>query len=403
MIIRKLNERYEFERELGQGAFGVAYLARDRHVCSRHVVIKTPVEAGRQTFDNATESTFRMMFEREVKALAGINHPYVVHIYEYGWTPESKPFIVMQYVEGMTLRAAMNGRAMEPERVARIISQLGSALSAVHKAGVVHRDLKPENVMLHISSGDELAILIDFGIATIPVSHAEQSEQETWAGTPFYMAPEQLRGHPVPASDVWALGVVAYELVTGRRPFSRDEVIMLKDEPQAVSFIESRTSCRELSKAAQSVIRKALSYDPADRYTHAHQMGQAFLQAVLEGGPSIPDPPQPVSDSPTELLRRCQELFASFEEFRNPESLRAFFYVSGLRTGQNCMSLAARLEFDQLLDCLYRSGRDYRGQALVDLLSRLASRYRDDYRGPLCEQLGSSLKLLLERPPAVTR
>lgn len=176
---------------------------------------------------------------------------------------------------------------------------------------------------------------------------------------------------------------------------------MLKDEPQAVSFIESRTSCSELSKAAQSVIRKALSYNPSDRYTHAHQMGQAFLQAVLEGGPSVPEPPPPVSDSPTELLRRCQELFASFEEFRNPESLRAFFYVSGLRTGQNCVSPTTRLEFDQLLDCLYRSGRDYSGQALVDLLSRLASRYRDDYRGPLCEQLGSSLKLLLQRPPAV--
>src|SRR5438094_7464213 len=99
----------------------------------------------------------------------------------------------MKYIEGKTLRAAMDGRAMEPERVARIVSQLASALSAVHDAGVVHRDLKPENVMLQSSSNDEFAILIDFGVAKIEVSRAGKSEQQTLAGTPVYMAPEQLR------------------------------------------------------------------------------------------------------------------------------------------------------------------------------------------------------------------
>ncbi|HET6978685.1 MAG TPA: serine/threonine-protein kinase [Pyrinomonadaceae bacterium] len=285
MIITKLNERYVFERELGRGAFGVAYLARDKHIHLRRVVIKILFEAEGQTFDDAS---FRMMFEREIKALAGINHPYVVHIYDFGWTPEGQPFIAMQYVEGKTLRAAMDGRSMEPKRVALIVSQLGSALSAVHNAGVIHRDLKPENVMLHLSSGDELAILIDFGIARVEVARAGQPERETWAGTPFYMAPEQLKGHPVTASDVWALGVVAYELVTGRRPFSAADVIMLKDGPLPASFMESRASCFELSKAAQSVILKALSYDLDLRYTHAHEMGKEFLRAITEGGPLDP-------------------------------------------------------------------------------------------------------------------
>jgi serine/threonine protein kinase len=406
MIITKLNQRYEVERELGSGTFGVAYLARDTHIHSHPVVIKILFETEGRTFDDVSdEPSFTTMFEREIKALAGINDPLVVHIYDYGWTPDGKPFIVMQYVEGQTLRAAMAGQAMEPERAARIVSQLGSALSAVHKTGVVHRDLKPENVMLHASSGNELAILIDFGIAKVEVSRTGRSEQATWAGTPFYMAPEQLQGHPVAASDVWALGVVAYELMTGRRPFSKADVFMLEDGPQAPSFFESRVSCPELSKAAQSVILKAFSYDPADRYIHAHKMGQAFRRAVREGGPRVPDPPPLGSElpMPTELLRHCHELFASFEEFRNPESLRAFFSLGALRTSQNCVALATRLEFDQLLDCLYRSGSDYRGQALVDVLSLLGSRYRGDYRGQECERLERSLKVLLEKTSRSSR
>jgi serine/threonine protein kinase/V8-like Glu-specific endopeptidase len=385
----KLNEHYEIESEIGQGAFGVAYLARDTRFNRRRVVIKILLEA---------DVSFRTMFEGETEALASIDHPHVVHVYDYGSTRESKPFIVMQYIEGTTLRVAMGGQAMEPERAARIVSQLGSALRAVHGAGVVHRDVKPENVMLQPSYDDEFAILIDFGIAKVEVSRAKGSEHETWAGTLVYMAPEQLRGHPEPASDVWALGVVAYELVTGRRPFSPVDITMLKDAQ--VTPTEPRTLCPALPTAAQAVILKALSYDPAQRYPHANEMGQAFLRAVLEGDPADPPPPlTPDPESLPELLRSCQELFKSFDEFRFPESLRAFLSMAELSIGQNCVSFSARLELDQLLDCLYRSGRDYRGQALVDVLSVLAARYRNDHRGKQCEQLRDSLKRLLERPP----
>src|ERR1041385_6506484 len=278
MIIKKPSERYEVERELARGAFGVAYLARDTLDYSRRVVIKILCEAEARAFDDISdEASFRTMFERETMALARIDHPRVVHIYEYGWTSEGEPFIVMQYVEGKT------------ERAAHIVSQLGAALTAVHDAGVVHRDLKPENVMLQTSYGDEYAILIDFGIAKLEVSRAERSEHKTWAGTPLYMAPEQLRGYPIPASDVWALGVVAYELVTGRRPFSAADILMLKDA-EAAPVTEPRALCPALPKVAQAVILKALSYDPAQRHTHAHEMGREFLRAVLEGDPAVSDP-----------------------------------------------------------------------------------------------------------------
>lgn len=302
MIITKPNERYEFERELGRGVFGVVRLARDRKIHSRRVVIKYLLRAEGLSFDDVS---FRTMFERETSALAWINDPHVVDVYDYGWTPEGQPFIVMKYIEGKTLRAAMDGRAMKPERAANIVSQLGSALSAVHDAGVVHRDLKPENIMLKSSSNDEFAILIDFGVAKTEVSQAGKSEQKTVAGTPVYMAPEQLRGHPVPASDVWALGVVAYELVTGRRPFSTTaEILTLKDAPRPQCFAELRALSPELSEAAEAVILKALSYDPADRYTHAHEMGQAFLRAVRESDPPTPGPDSPEQPSQSELLVR---------------------------------------------------------------------------------------------------
>ena len=392
MTVTKFDERYEIERELGRGAFGVAYLARDTHLHSKPVVIKILLEAEGCNFDDAS---FRMRFDRESKALARINDPHVVHVYDHGWTPEGRPFIVMQFVEGKSLRDAMRGRAMELERAARIVNQLGSALSAVHDAGVVHRDIKPENVMLQSAHDNEFAILIDFGVATVEDSRGRQHEQGTWAGTPLYMAPEQLRGQPIPASDVWALGVVAYELVTGRRPFWNADVLASSHESRAATITEPKALRPELPEAAQAVILRALSYDPDLRYTHAHEMGKAFLRAVLEG-----DPTPPVSDLTTELLERCEELFTSFNEFRNPDSLRAFFYVADLRAAQKCIEWGGRLEFDQLLKCLRQRGGDYKGQALVDLLSVLASRYRDDYRGQECQRLADSLKRLFEQAHA---
>jgi serine/threonine protein kinase/V8-like Glu-specific endopeptidase len=411
MIITKPNGWYECEKELGKGTFGVTYLARDAQVHSRYVVIKLLLDPAGRGFD---DPSFKEMFERETKALAQINDLHVVRIDDYGWMPDGRPFIVMQHVEGKTLRAVMDGQAMKPQRAARIVSQLAGALSAVHNAGVVHRDLKPENVMIQSSFEEESAILIDFGVAKVDVtkrkgSPATGSTPGSIAGTPVYMAPEQLRGHPVFASDVWALGVVAYELVTGRRPFSVTEVDTL-DAVSARSFPKPRDMCPELSEAAEVVILKALSYEPADRYQQAHEMGQAFLQAVREPvrepvrediPPPVPSPLVPfvLSDPPKtipELLQRCQVLFKPLEEFRDPESLNAFLSMRELRSGQKCVGHGTRLEFDQLLVCLYSSGR-YRGQALNDVLSELASRYKEDHRGEECEQLKNSLSRLLKQ------
>ncbi|HEY9282204.1 MAG TPA: serine/threonine-protein kinase [Pyrinomonadaceae bacterium] len=406
----KLNGRYEVERELGRGGFGVAYLARDTHLDSRPVVIKTPLAADDGTLD---DPWFRRHFDDEILALARIKHPGVVGIYDAGWTPDGQPFFVMPYVEGESLRSAMRGGSMGLKRAAHIVGQLSFALSAAHVMGITHRDLKPENVMLQtFAGGEEFAFLIDFGIAMVKDLHAERSERITKVvGTLPYMAPEQLRGGPVPASDVWALGIVAYEVVTGRLPFPADNVLALDDMQRAGVGTMPRSLRAELPEAAQEVILRALSYDPDLRYTHAHEMGENFLRAILNGGgaPTLsqdypaelrhqPAPPAP--ESPRELLRRCRKLFETFEEFRSPDKLLNFLIVHELSTCARCVKNTAELDFDQLLACLYRSGLDYRGQALLDLLAQLAARYRDDYRGQECEGLRGSLRQLLEQAPA---
>ena len=381
----KIGGRYEVERELGRGAFGVTYLARDTHMHSQLVVLKF----------------LREVNVREIQALTRVHHPHVVRVSDRGETPDGYHFFVMQYVEGLRLTDAIPDRGMELGRAARIVSQLGTALSAVHGVGVVHRDVKPENVMLQTSGGGEFAILIDFGVATIEETQARGGDPKTWAGTPLYMAPEQLRGNPVPASDVWALGVVAYEMGTGRRPFSPAEVLALQDAPRA--FTRPKSLRPDLPRGAQEVILKALSYDPVLRYARAHEMGEAFQRAIDEQPSATPSPAQPSQASLTEQLRRCQELFASLDEFGSPDSLRAFFAVSGLRDDQNCVGRGVRLEFDHLLYCLRRAGRSYQGQALIDLLDALAAHYKGTWQEQECERLRDELEPLLGRAPAAGR
>jgi serine/threonine protein kinase len=414
MIITKfkLNGRYEIEKELGRGGLGLVYLARDTHLQSRPVVIKTLLETRAGTFD---DSWPRKKFDEEIMALVRIKHPGVVGIYDMGLMPDGKPFFVMPYVAGESLRSAMHGREMELKRAAHIIRQLSSALSAAHEMGVIHRDLKPENVMLQtFASGEEFALLIDFGIATVKELQAGQHEQITKvAGTLPYMAPEQLRGGPVPASDVWALGVMAYEMVTGRLPFPADNMLALDDMQRTGVGTKPRELRSELPEAAQEVILQALNYDPHRRYPHIHEMGEKFLCAILESeSPRVSSSEESMSNYPTELnrqtapptlpplyelLQRCRNLFKELEEFTSPGSLRTFFLSVGLSAYEDCVSRATDIDLTHLLACLSNSGRNYRGQALVDLLALLALHYRNkqkDYQAQECEGLRSSLMQL---------
>lgn len=404
----KLNGRYEIEHELGKGGFGIVYLAQDSLLKSRSVVIKVPLDARAGALD---DPWFREKFDEGIMALIRIKHPGVVGIYDAGQMPDGKPFFVMPYVEGEELRGAMRGRGMELKRAARIISQVGFALSAAHDVGVIHRDIKPENVMLQtFRSGEEFAVLIDFGIATVRDLQTRQNEKSTRiAGTLHYMAPEQLLGRPDTSSDVWALGVVAYEMVTGQLPFNANNDVALAGMQRKGVSVKPKSLRPELPEAAQAVILKALSYDSAHRYRHAHEMGEEFLRAILGNGGTTVSSNESTQDYPAalceqtappdppplyELLRSCRTLFKDLGEFSDPGSLRRFFLAVGLSTYEGCVGRSAEIDFNQLLDCLSRSGRSYRGQALVELLALLSLHYRneDDYRWQECEGLRSELR-----------
>src|SRR2546421_5372751 len=192
LIGKTLDGRYFIESELGQGGVGAVYLASDRKLHDKHIVIKILLDKSLQN------SWVVQKFQQEKEALARVDHPGVVGILDTGELPDGKPYIVMQYVEGESLRDAIRSRheGMELERAASIIKQIGAALSVVHAKGIFHRDLKPENIMLQRLGGlAEQVKIVDFGIAKVKQSVIAPSTVtgSATAGTIIYMSPEQLR------------------------------------------------------------------------------------------------------------------------------------------------------------------------------------------------------------------
>jgi len=277
-----LNERYEIERILGEGGLGVAYLAHDLTLYSKPVVVKVLKEGIGQS------AYWKRKFEQEKEALARCQNPHIVGVHDSGILPSGDLFLVMEFVEGVPLGSVMKGEMMPLMRVAHLVRQLGQALSYAHERAIFHRDLKPENIMLRLAEGEDFVILIDFGIATVKESRpATRGMQTAVVGTPPYMAPEQILGEPSAASDIYALGVIAYEMVSGQRPFAVPREEPLIDQLRQLYQMQ-QTGVKgkltdlhpNLSEAAQTVILKALSFDPRDRYLQARDFGEALANAL---------------------------------------------------------------------------------------------------------------------------
>src|SRR6187402_858489 len=196
-----VNGRYLIERELGRGGIGVVYLARDLRLHDMPVVIKFLLD------DSTQNPWLSKKFLQEAEALTRIHHPGVVRVIDRDQTTDGRPFFVMEFVKGVSLRSAIRPAGLDLEFAAAIVRDVGQALSAAHLEGVLHRDLKPENIMLEtLSSGAQHAKLIDFGIAKVRDSRESASTKlGTLAGSLHYMAPEQLLGEPASvASDIYA-------------------------------------------------------------------------------------------------------------------------------------------------------------------------------------------------------
>lgn len=313
-----LNNRYLIEKEIGRGGIGVVYFARDKQLHSRPVVIKVLL---RESLDN---EWYKKKFYQEMEALARIDHPGVVGVFDCGEMPDGAPFLVMQFVEGATLRSAIKAEGMPYEQVAHIARQIGRALSEAHSRGVCHRDLKPENIMLQtLSDGEELVKIIDFGIARIKDSQVASNKDTTAvAGTIAYMAPEQLSGKPSEASDIYAFGVIAYEMLTGRRPFNPDSPYSLLEMQRAGIRVLPADLRPGIPLEAQDAILKAISFDPVDRHARARNFGEDLASALIECR-SISDAPTQKAPSSQPTLRPPVEVTSTV-----PRRTKAWLYVA---------------------------------------------------------------------------
>jgi serine/threonine protein kinase len=294
----KVNNRYLIERELGRGGIGVVYLARDERLHGMHVVIKF-------LLDDSTQSAWlARKFMQEAEALTRISHPGVVRVIDRDKTEDGKPFFVMEFIKGRSLRSVMTPEGIELDYAAMLIKQIGQALTAAHCEGVFHRDLKPENIMLEtLSDGDEHIKLIDFGIAKVRDSQSgTTTDVGMVAGSLNYMAPEQLAGQPVSAaSDLYSFGVIAYELITGRRPFTPDSRSQIVAIQQLMTFqrgehiVPPQQLRPSLSDAAQTVLLTALSFDPEKRPQDSRHFGDELARALTDNKASF----QPTVVAPT--------------------------------------------------------------------------------------------------------
>src|SRR2546421_3591922 len=285
LIGETIDGRYAIEKALGQGGVGAVYLARDRKLHDKRVVIKVLLDRSLQN------SWVVQKFQQEKEALARVDHPGVVGILDTGELTDGKPYLVMQYIDGVTLRSQIKPEGMSLDRAAEIIRQTGRALSAAHDRGIFHRDLKPENIMLQtFGSGEEQVKIIDFGIAKLKDSVVAPSTMTgATAGTVAYMAPEQLSGRAVSAAtDIFAMGAIAYELVTGRKPFNPETGFELLEMQRSGVRVRPKDLRPSLSEAASDLILRALSFEAQQRFTSARELGDGLARALAEQTSEIP-------------------------------------------------------------------------------------------------------------------
>lgn len=285
MIGRTFLKRYEVTRLLGEGGMGRVYLARQLDY-NRQVVVKVMHE------DRAADEKFRLRFERETRLMAKLQHPYIVTLYDASLEDPLGPCIVMEFVRGITLDALLvkNKRFTAP-RVGRLLGQLCEALQAAHDVGVIHRDLKPSNIMvIDPDTPSERIKVMDFGLAKDVSPGAELkrvtvTSDDFAVGTPGYICPEQVRGDPVDQrADIYSVGVLAYELLTGRLPFlataAMDMVLQHATEPPP-SF-EKIGLAGIVSPHIEEVVMAALAKNPADRPQSAGELAERFDVALLK-------------------------------------------------------------------------------------------------------------------------
>jgi len=261
--------RYQVESEIAQGGMGVIFLARDPYI-QRQVVVKVLM------YSRTLEDVYREFFQQEAEVIAALEHPCIVPIYDFGWHGE-QPYIVMRHMSGGSLDDHLRKAEVKLTDVAHILKRVSDALDAAHARNIIHRDVKPSNILFD-STGE--AFLSDFGIAKSQKISDEDGE-EYMVGTPAYMSPEQIKGGRLDGrSDVYAMGVVLYRLLTGQLPFSSNSTTGLINAHVNMPVPDVRLVKANIPAVWQEVISKAMAKDPSDRYATAGDFARDVNEVV---------------------------------------------------------------------------------------------------------------------------
>jgi serine/threonine-protein kinase len=271
--------RYMVERLVAQGGMGSVYLCR-REVIGKAFAMKVlhPLLARR---DDVTRR-----FLGEARAAAAIRNPHVVDIIDFGHMPDGPAYLVMEYLDGEPLTRLVRGRELSLGRALEVARQLTEGLGAAHRAGIVHRDLKPDNVLVLRLAGADFVKVFDFGVAKFAATGERITVDGCVFGTPHYMSPEQATGDAVDhRADIYALGVILYEMVTGRLPFQGDSPYRLMEKhvtlpppPPSAHF----TGNALLGAALDAVVLRCLAKNPGARFATMAELGEALVRLQRE-------------------------------------------------------------------------------------------------------------------------
>jgi eukaryotic-like serine/threonine-protein kinase len=357
-----LRQRYRLDTELGRGGMGVVYRATDLDL-QRQVAVKLLPE-------RVSSPDARERFLREARAAAALNHPNIVAVHDVG-EDHGVPFFVMELVEGCSLSQAGTS---DFRRVVEIGSQICDALDHAHTHSIVHRDLKPDNVLVSGARESGTIKLADLGLA-LPVRDSRLSGAGAIVGTPAYMAPEQILGEKIDGrADLYALGVLLYEMTTGRLPFIGDDPLTIVSQHVHAPVVPPRALRSDLPRALESVIVKLLAKDPGERYATASEVREA-LRRTLEAPDSAAEDESAATVaildalSRGRLVGRAEELAEARELWRRAREGRGHCLLLSGEPGAGKTRLARELIVQAALDgAVVLSGACYEYEATTPYL-----------------------------------
>ena len=277
-----IDGRYEIQARIGEGGMGVVYKARQTSI-DRVIAIKM------LNAQMAADPNWVQRFYNEAKACSRLQHPNTIRMFDFGQSSDGRLFMTMEFLDGMSLREALSKGPMAPQRVVKVLIQCCASLAEAHSIGIIHRDIKPDNVfLLNMAGSPDFVKLLDFSVAKLLEGDRMKTQAGVVFGTPQYMSPEQGRGLPLDArSDLYALGILAFEMLTGNVPFN-------DENPMTVIQMHLHGSVPPLPQSVpysvQQIVRRALEKDPSRRYQSSGEMMQHCQQVfaeVSQGGMSI--------------------------------------------------------------------------------------------------------------------